>query len=111
MTCGDEVPGCGFPFNFEDYINLEGTQVVPDINALNLNGCQPMQLDGEESKSRSDSLTSWKSCSSLNESGYSSDESASPRMDEALPSPGNNCLDLDQHTTPGLMECLGPTGT
>ncbi|XP_066026676.1 uncharacterized protein [Pocillopora verrucosa] len=103
MTCDDEVPGCGFPFNFEDYLNLDGTQVVPNMDA------QPMQLDGEESKSRSDSLTSWKSCSSLNESGYSSDESASPRMDEALPSPGNNCLDLDQHTTPGLMECLGPT--
>lgn len=100
MTCDDEVPGCGFPFNFEDYLNLDGTQVVPNMDA------QPMQLDGEESKSRSDSLTSWKSCSSLNESGYSSDESASPRMDEALPSPGNNCLDLDQHTTPGL----GPTG-
>lgn len=105
MTCDDEVPGCGFPFNFEDYLNLDGTQVVPNMDA------QPMQLDGEESKSRSDSLTSWKSCSSLNESGYSSDESAFPRMDEALPSPGNNCLDLDQHTTPGLMECLGPTGT
>lgn len=105
MTCDDEVPGCGFPFNFEDYLNLDGTQVVPNMDA------QPMQLDGVESKSRSDSLTSWKSCSSLNESGYSSDESASPRMDEALPSPGNNCLDLDQHTTPGLMECLGPTGT
>lgn len=105
MTCDDEVPGCGFPFNFEDYLNLDGTQVVSNMDA------QPMQLDGEESKSRSDSLTSWKSCSSLNESGYSSDESASPRMDEALPSPGNNCLDLDQHTTPGLMECLGPTGT
>ena len=105
MTCDDEVPGYGFPFNFEDYLNLDGTQVVPNMDA------QPMQLDGEESKSRSDSLTSWKSCSSLNESGYSSDESASPRMDEALPSPGNNCLDLDQHTTPGLMECLGPTGT
>lgn len=105
MTCDDEVPGCGFPFNFEDYLNLDGTQVVRNMDA------QPMQLDGEESKSRSDSLTSWKSCSSLNESGYSSDESASPRMDEALPSPGNNCLDLDQHTTPGLMECLGPTGT
>ncbi|XP_022779980.1 ETS translocation variant 5-like isoform X4 [Stylophora pistillata] len=111
MNFVDEVPGWGSPYCVEGLPFLDGTQVVPEMTAQDLDGYPPMQLDGEESKSRSDGVTSWKSCSSLtdHESGYSSDESASPRMDEALPSPANNCLDLDQNTTPGLMECLGPT--
>lgn len=131
MNC-DEVPN--WENLLQSYSNSEvgpqtpdGTQVVPelsgnalsgDIQMLNLN-CRTTLLDDPDSeeftgKYRSDSLSSWKSCSSLT-SGYMSDETqmaGSPRyaVDEFHPtSPTHTLLDLDL-ASPNVLETLGPTG-
>lgn len=136
MNC-DEVPGWGSPLSKALMLSngnggpqsLDSAQVVPDLNGNTLSGdIQMMSLDGSASspersntedliKERSDSLSSWKSCSSLTSGYMSSDDSqpgCSPKylgMDEEIPlSPGRTLLDLDGISSPSVLESLGPTG-
>ncbi|XP_078346411.1 uncharacterized protein LOC144631742 isoform X3 [Oculina patagonica] len=107
----------------------DSSQVVPDLNGNTLSGdVEMMTLDGpasspehsyaeDLSKERSDSLSSWKSCSSLTSGYLSSDDTqsaSSPKylgMDEEPPlSPGRTLLNLDGISSPSVLESLGPTG-
>ena len=132
MNC-DEVPGWDNSLSRALMLSKGGggprsmnnTQVVPDLNESTLSGdIQMMSLDcpvplpEDLTRDRSysfNSLSSWKSCSSLT-SGYQSDDthsSSSPKylgMDEELPSsPGRTLLNLDGISSPNVLESLGPT--
>ena len=109
--------------------SMDTSQVVPDLNGNVLSGdIQMMSLDGPASspglshsedltKERRDSLSSWKSCSSLTSGYLSSDDTqseSSPKylgMEEEPPSsPGRTLLNLDGISSPDVLETLGPTG-
>lgn len=128
----DEVPGwpdnllSGTLIEGQDSMETDPSQVVPDLNSsfpcgdiqmmavgsglsgsTNTDSCQDLN------RVRSDSLSSWKSCSSLT-SGYLSDEnqSKSPMcfMDEDLPLSPDRTLTELKVSSPSVLETLGPTG-
>lgn len=109
-------------------MEMDSSQVVPDLNGNFLSGDVQMRTDirkesssslicdpsheGDLRRDRSTSLSSWKSCSSLTSGYWSDDQTKSPMYptDEEQPlSPDRTLIDLDD-VSPNVLETLGPTG-
>ena len=103
------------PSESQSSMEIDASQVVPDPNGSQSFNGDPSQLlpsdlaFGEgQTKVRSSSMSSWKSCSSLT-SGYGSDQdtlAGSPLYVDNPPlSPDRTLVDMDD-----VLQTLGPTG-